>query len=52
MLAYVHVSVYACVCTSNRNDLFSSSRSLSFFCKESKGKKVGIDTLVSAGRTL
>lgn len=38
--------------TSDRNVLFSSSRSLSFFCKLSRGKKVGVDTLVSLGRTL
>lgn len=38
--------------TSDRSDLFSSSSSLSFFCRESTGKKVGVDTLFSLGRTL
>lgn len=38
--------------TSDRSDLFSSSRSLSFFCRESSGKKVGVDKLFSAGRAL
>lgn len=40
------------VCTSDRRDLFSSSRSLSFFCKESRGIHVGVDVLGSRGRTL
>lgn len=45
-------AVCDCVRTSDRSDLFSSSSSLSFFCRESRGKKVGVDTLFSLGRTL
>lgn len=43
---------HTCKCTSDRSDLFSSSKSLSFFCRESSGKKVGVDTVVSLRRTL
>lgn len=51
-ISFVFLPLRLVFSTSDRSDLFSSSRSLSFFCKESSGKKVGVDTLLSAGRTL